>query len=298
MSKTPIWKAYLALALGTLIIATSAIFTRLADAPGSVISLYRMGIAAVALAIPFALSRRNHPPLTRRGLWLGALAGLFLAIDLAVWSSGVTYGGATIPTLLGNAAPLWVGLGALFIFREKLKPTFWLGLALAMLGALVVLGLDLGSDFEINRGGMLGLIGSFFYAAYMLVAQRGREQLDTFSFFWLTAAVGGVLLLLYCLAVGAPLTGYSQPTYVYLVMLGLFVQGGGWMLLNYAQGHLPASMVSPTLLSQPILTAIIAGPILGEWLSRGEWLGALGVLLGVVIVHRSRVAQPAPASEG
>ncbi|MCL4258025.1 MAG: DMT family transporter, partial [Anaerolineales bacterium] len=129
----------------------------------------------------------------------------------------------------------------------------------------------------------------------MLVAQRGREQLDTFSFFWLTAAVGSVLLLIFCLAVGAPLTGYSQQTYIYLLMLGLFVQGGGWMLLNYAQGHLPASMVSPTLLSQPILTAIIAGPILGEWLSRGEWLGALAVLLGVVIVHRSRVHSVAAA---
>ena len=68
MSKIPHWKAYLALALGTMIIATSAIFTRLAEAPGSVISLYRMGIAAVALAVPFALSRRNQPAITRRGL--------------------------------------------------------------------------------------------------------------------------------------------------------------------------------------------------------------------------------------
>ena len=104
-----------------------------------------------------------------------------------------------------------------------------------------------------------------------------------------------MLLLVFCIDVGEPLTGYSQSTYIYLLMLGLFVQGGGWMLLNYAQGHLPASMVSPTLLSQPILTAIIAGPILGEWLSRGEWLGALAVLVGVVIVHRSRVQATAPA---
>jgi len=293
--RTSPWKAYLALAAGTLIIATSAIFTRLADAPGSVVSLYRMGIAAAALAIPFAASRRRHGPLSRQGLWFGALAGFFLATDLAVWSSGVAYGGATIPTLLGNAAPLWVGLGALFIFREKLKPTFWLGLALAMLGALVVLGIEFGVEFEINRGGILGLVGSFFYAGYMLVAQPGRQHLDTFSFFWVTAAVGSVLLLLFCLITQVPLTGYSQQTYGYLLALGLVVQGGGWMLLNYAQGHLPASMVSPTLLIQPILTAIIAGPILGEWLSRGEWLGALAVLIGVVIVHRSRVHTAAAA---
>lgn len=288
-----LWKAYLALIVGILIIATSAIFTRLADAPGSVTSLYRMGIAAAGLAIPFAASRRKQPPLSRRGIGLAAWAGLFLAIDLATWASGITYGGATIPTLLGNAAPLWVGLGAFFLFREKLRPAFWVGLALAMLGALIVLGVDLGADFEINKGGMLGLAGSFFYAAYMLVAQRGREHLDTFSFFWITAAVGSILLLIFCLVIQAPLTGYSQQTYIYLLMLGLLVQGGGWMSLNYAQGHLPASMVSPTLLSQPILTAIIAGPILGEWLSPGEWLGAVAVLIGVIIVHRSRAPKAA-----
>jgi drug/metabolite transporter (DMT)-like permease len=51
-------------------------------------------------------------------------------------------------------------------------------------------------------------------------------------------------------------------------------------------------MVSPTLLTQPLITAIIAGPLLGEWLTRREWLGAMAVLLGVVIVHRSRAAAP------
>jgi len=296
MSKTPpSWKAYVALAVGTLIIGLSAIFTRLADAPGSVISLYRMSIVTLLLAIPFAGSRRNKPQLPRRAVWIAALAGLFLAIDLAAWSSGVTYGGATIPTLLGNAAPLWVGLGALFIFREKLKPTFWFGLALAILGALIVLGIDLNAHFEINLGGMLGLIGSVFYGAYMLAAQRGREQLDTLSFYWLTAAVASLVLLFICLGLQIPLFDYSKQTYIYLLLLGLVVQGGGWMALTYAQGHLPASMVSPTLLMQPLITAIIAGPLLGEWLTRGEWLGALAVLLGVVIVHRSRVTEVAPA---
>lgn len=294
-STRPKWKAYAALICGTLIIGLSAIFTRLAEAPGSIVSLYRMAIVTLAFAVPFAASRRHKPALPRRGIGIAALAGIFLAIDLAAWSSGVAYGGATIPTLLGNAAPLWVGLGALFIFRERLKPTFWLGLLLAMAGALVVLGIDLQAHIDLNLGGMLGLIGSFFYGGYMLTAQRGRDQLDTLSFFWLTAAVASVLLLLICLALQIPLFGYSQKTYLYLLVLGLLVQGGGWMALTYAQGHLPASMVSPTLLTQPLITAIIAGPLLGEWLTRREWLGAMAVLLGVVIVHRSRAAAPSPS---
>lgn len=294
MPANRIWKAYLALFIGILIIGTSAILTRWAGAPGSVVSLYRMSIGTLILTIPFASRLRRSRRLPRRGIWLAAIAGVFFALDLAAWATGITYGGATIPTLLGNAAPIWVGLGAWFLFRENLRPAFWFGLALALLGALVVLGVDLGADFALNKGGLLGLLGSLFYGSYMLVTQRGRDQLDTLTFFWISCLVSSFTLLVVCLLLGVSLTGYSNFTYLNFVLLGVVVQGAGWMAINYAQGHLPASMVSPSLLTQPLITAIIAGPLLGEWLTRGEWLGALAVLLGIIIVHRSRQAPAAP----
>lgn len=296
MSAHPSWKAYLALLIGILIIGTSAILTRWADAPGSVVSLYRMSIGTLVLTVPFASARLRKPRrLPRRGLALAALAGVFFALDLAAWATGITYGGATIPTLLGNAAPIWVGLGAWFLFRENLKPSFWFGLALALIGALVVLGLDLSADITINKGGLLGLLGSLFYGSYMLVTQRGRDQLDTLTFFWISCLVASFTLLLVCLLLAVPLSGYPQASYVNFILLGVLVQGVGWMAINYAQGHLPASMVSPSLLTQPLITAIIAGPLLGEWLTPGEWLGALAVLLGIIIVHRSRLPAAAAA---
>lgn len=296
--RNPLWKPYLALTLGIVILGFSAILTRWANAPGSVVSFYRMAIGTAVLTIPFASRFKLSKPLPRRGLWLAIGAGIFFALDLAAWATGITYAGATIPTLLGNTAPLWVGLGAWLLFRENLKPAFWLGLGLAMLGALVVLGLDFNNGFDFNKGAMLGLLGSLFYGAYMLTAQRSRDVLDTLSFFWIAALSSTITLFFLCLLINAPLLGYPTSTYINFLLLGVLVQAAGWMAINYSQGYLPASVVSPTLLSQPVLTAILAGPLLGEQFTTIEWLGGVAVVAGIVIVHRSRqikrlVAAPA-----
>jgi drug/metabolite transporter (DMT)-like permease len=65
-------------------------------------------------------------------------------------------------------------------------------------------------------------------------------------------------------------------------------QGIGWLAINYAQGHLPATLVAPTLLAQPVMTALLAIPILGEALVGIEILGGAIVLGGIYLVHRSR----------
>jgi drug/metabolite transporter (DMT)-like permease len=288
-------KALLALIFGVLVISSSAIMTDLADAPGSVVSFYRMGIGTLVLAIPFASRWRRSAALSTRGLWLAVLAGVFFGLDLAAWATGITHAGATIPTLLGNMAPVWVGLGAWLIFKEKLKPGFWLGLAVALAGMIAVLQLDFGGAMQVNAGALFGVVSAFFYGAYMLVTQKGRDHLDALSFFWVAALSSTITLAVLILVLQDPLTGYSTFTYLNFIGLGVVVQGIAWLAINYAQGYLPASLVSPTLLIQPVLTAFLAGPLLGETFSLQQWLGGAAVLLGIIIVYRSRVVRTAVA---
>src|SRR3954470_22159728 len=92
-------RAYLALALGVVCIGFSAIFTKWAHVDGPVSGFYRVAIATVVLAIPFAvkqmrarsagkeLSAEERPVRFTRVLILGAgLAGLFFALDLGFWN--------------------------------------------------------------------------------------------------------------------------------------------------------------------------------------------------------------------
>jgi len=77
-------------------------------------------------------------------------------------------------------------------------------------------------------------------------------------------------------------------TYVNLVGIALVTQVGAYLAITYALGHLPASIVSPTLLMQPVLTALLAVPLLGEHLSAVQISGGLIVIAGISLVHRSR----------
>ena len=282
------FSAYLALGIGVLSLGFAAIFVRWANAPGPVTSFYRLAVAVALLAWPFYRRVKARGNLPRQGLLIAVLGGLFFAGDLAFWASGVVLSGATNPTLLLNTAPLWVGLGALILFRERLNATFWTGLLVAMAGALVILGLDSLRALSFGLGALFGLLGGIFHAGYFLVTQRGRETLDALTYFWLAAVSSTLGLLVTSLVLHYPLTGYPTSTYLNFLALGLVTQVCGHLSINYALGYLPASIVAPTLLGQPVVTAILAGPLLGEGLSLGQVLGGISVLAGVYTVHRSR----------
>ncbi len=278
---------YLALGLGVLGLGFAAIFVRWANAPGPVASFYRLAITVFLLALPFSqrVKTRGSVPIT--GLKLAVLGGLFFAGDLAFWATGVVLSGATSPTLLLNTAPVWVGLGALALFRERLNTTFWIGLLVAMSGAFIVLGYGSLHALSLGLGAFFGLLGGIFHAGYFLTTQRGREVLDSLTYFWLAAVSSTLGLLVVSLAFGLPLTGYSPVTYLNFFALALIPQILGHFSINYALGYLPASIVSPTLLGQPVVTAILAGVLLGEKLSTLEILGGILVIAGVYAVHRS-----------
>lgn len=278
-------RAYIALALGLLGLGFSGIFVSLAQAPGATAGFYRMGVATAALAIPFALDIRKRGRLPRREVLIAMAAGAFFAGDIFFWNSGILISGPTNPTLMGNTAPIWVGLGAMVFFKQQLTRRFWIGLAIALGGAAVILGVDAMND--VGLGTFFGLISGMFYGGYFLIIQRSRRGLSTLSSFWIAAATSTILLAIVARLLNQPLTGYSTQTYLYLIGLGLVVQVGGQMLVSFSLGYLPAALVSPTLLGQPVLTALLAVPILGIPITPVQVGGGAAVLVGVFIVHRS-----------
>ncbi len=276
-----------ALGCAALALGMSAIFVKLAAVPGAGNGFYRMAIATVVLAIPVAAQARRLPVLPRRHLLYAVLAGVLFACDLLSWNTGVLIGSATNATLLANTSPVWVALGVWLLFGERLPAMFWGGLAVALAGTAVVVGRDVLAHPGFARGDLLGLLAGFFYGLFFLPSQRARERLPALFAWWVAAVSSAAVLLLASLALGQPLAGFPPRSFVWLAAVALVTQVGGYLSIAYALGHLPASLAAPALLLQPVITALLAVPLLGERLGAVQVLGGALVLAGMALVHRA-----------
>jgi len=279
---------YSALGMGLLIIGLAAIFIKLADAPGNVSTFYRMLIASAAMAIPFAFNFSKtvqKPPV--RIILLNVLAGFLFGLDMLMWSTGLDISGATMPTLFANTAPVWVGISAMIIFKEKLHKNFWFGLLVAFAGTAIVILQSGNNIIKVNAGSLLGLGAGFFYGMYYIITQYARKFINTIQYFWTSTTASALTIMLGLLIFNHPVTGYNTKTWLLFLVMGIIVQVCGWLLLNYVQGHLPAALVSPTMLGQPVITAFFAILLLDEKFSVFDVIGGIIVIAGIFVVHRS-----------
>jgi drug/metabolite transporter (DMT)-like permease len=287
MDKKKLLTAYLALISGILALSLSALFVRWANAPGLVTTCYRMIIAAFVFGILFW---RQPGTLRKRLLkwwYFPLLGGLFSALDHGMWSTAVNLTQMGNATLFNNLAPLWVSLAAVLIWKEKLGKWFWFGLLLTLSGALVVLGTNLLNNPQFSNGDILALISSLFYAMYFLNTQKSRQVLNTISYVFGSTLATALILWTYCFLNGYQLFGYDTNTYLAFLGAALISQVIGYFSIGYALGNLPAAIVSPTMITQPVITALLAIPLAGEVLLTGQWIGGFVTLLGIYFINRS-----------
>ena len=284
---------YIALTIGISALSLSAMFVRWAEAPGPVTGFYRLLISTILLTPLFVRQQKQLAPVEKKYLLFPIIAGIFTAFDFAFWNSSLKYTTAANATLLGNTAPLWVALIALIIFREKLRGVFWFGLVIALTGAVLVMGSDFLHHPTLGLGDLLASAAAIFYASYQLTTQRGRKYIDPFRYIWLVGVSATIGMFIINLAMSNSFTGYSAQTWIIFFVTAIVSQMVGYLAITYALGHLPASIVSPTLIGQPILTTLLAIPMLGEIPNAMQWFGGAIALAGIYIINQS-YNQPQP----
>jgi drug/metabolite transporter (DMT)-like permease len=280
----------LALFLGASAIGFAPIFMRLSESGPISTAFWRLALAAPVLWLGVWLSRQQSSaparPLSRTDQKLLIGAGFFFAADLFVWHLSLEYTSVANATLLPNMAPVFVTLGAWLIFRQRITRTFLLGMALAMMGAALLIGQSLNVSNDQLLGDMLALGTAVFYAGYILSTKHLRERVAALTVMAWSSTVCGLLLLPAALLMGeqfVPLTAVG-----WLVLLGLawvsHVSGQGMIVFSLAA--LPATFSSVSLLWQPVMAAMLAWLLLDETLVPLQLLGGVIVLAGIFIARR------------
>ena len=279
--------AYLALGIGILALSLSAMFVRWANAPGPVTAFYRL-FFSIFLLLPFFLPRLKTSGSIKSGFVLFPLAaGFFTACDLGLWTSSLAYTTAANATLLGNTAPLWVALGTWLIFKRRLTPAFWRGLTVTLLGAALIMGTDFLLHPRLGIGDAMAIFTGVFYGGYFLVTERSRLHFDPITHIWLVGVGASLTLFVINRVLQYPVTGYPAKTWFVFLATAVVSQLIGYLALAYALGHLPASIVAPTMILQPVVTTLLAIPLLGEIPSIWQGLGGAIALVGIFLINQS-----------
>lgn len=281
-----------ALILGASLLGFAAMLVRWSTPAGPLaIGFYRMAIALPPVAwLAWTARRTGRPEAPRARLWAGA-AGLCFVADLWMWHSALRHTSAANATLLVALAPIWVAVVSVAWMGARLRRRFWLGVVLALAGALV-LGFAKGARWGTGLGELLGALASLAYGAFTLALGRARRDLSApEALFWVVlccAALFGILGLIQ----GESFAGYPGRAWWALAGLGLVVQVAAWWLITWGMGHVPTNMGAMGLMVQPVATVILGWLLLGEALQPMQGAGTLLVLAGIAACAFTPPAAP------
>lgn len=296
-------RALAALIGGAVLIGLAPIFVRLSETGLTATAFWRTALSLPLLALFLrgggATAGKTAP---REGLRLLLLAGLFFGADLSVWHQSIRYTSVANATLMANVAPVFVTLAAFLFFGERFRRSFIGGLALALIGATVLVSGSLRIGRESVLGDLCGLLAAVFYAGYILLVSRARSRaLNPFSagevMFWTTLA-SATLLLPVSLLAGEQMLPQTARGWGVLIGLALLSHCAGQGLIAYALAHLPAAFSAVGLLVQPLAAAVFAWLLLAEPLGPRQAAGAAIVLAGILICRMSVTTPKGETTQG
>ncbi|WP_051065669.1 DMT family transporter [Micromonospora lupini] len=277
-----------AVGLAVVAVSSSAPLIAYAAAPALAIAFWR-NLLAVAVLSPFSLARRRAE---FRRLAVGAgrreglfcvLSGVALAGHFATWVPSAKLTSVAAATALVATQPVWQGLIARAQGR-RLPPVVWIGIAVAVGGAVIATGADAGISGRAVVGDLLAVTGGMFAAVYTAFGERARASISTTTYTTICYGICALILLVICLVGGVRMTGFDGRTWLAILALVAGAQLLGHSMFNYALQKIPATTVSVLILLEAPGAALLGWAWLGQLPRPYALLGMALLLVGVVVV--------------
>ena len=277
------------LAVAVAAVSTSAPLIKGAAGPTLVIAFWRNALSVPVVGAWVALRRTDRvgwSERTARERRLSRIAGLLLAAHFATWIPSVSFTSVASSVALVATQPVWAALIALYR-GERIPSGMWMGIVLALAGAVVLTGVDFSISQRALFGDLLALLGGMLAAAYVTVGAEVRRTVSTGGYALSCYGVAAVALLVVCLVGQQPLVGHDAGTWWAIVGLVVGAQLLGHTLLNRVLRAISPTTVSVAILFEILGASLIARIAFGETPPVGAWPAAVLIGAGVVMVVRS-----------
>jgi drug/metabolite transporter (DMT)-like permease len=285
---------FILLVIGATAIGNSSVLVRLAEAEPAATAFWRMLTAMPVLFLWALLERKqtetNTKPLGfNRQLFLPSLiAGFCFAFDL--WLSNISLGLTTMTSfiILVHLAPVVVVIVAWFWFGERPTTGVFIALALAIIGAalLVQSGRSSGAPRNALLGDLAAVAAAFGYAGFILALRRARHFGDTGLVSLIAAASCAVFTLIIAKLMGETLMPKSLYSFAMLAIMGVVCHAFGQGLQTYAINSLGASVTSI------VLVYGVAVTVFGGWLVFSEVPNLLQFSGGILVLAAVILCRP------
>lgn len=250
--------------------------------------MYRLAFSVVILAVPLLWRRPKHTE--RRDVLLSLISGVFLAAHFGTWFFSLKLTSIASSTVLVSTHPFLVLLYGYFAWGEKTRGWAIVGVAMAVAGAILVSWGDFHLDATALLGDLLAFLGAATVSGYFLIGRYVRKRTDAVEYSTITYASAAGVLFLAALSWGNPLTGFSPINWWIFAALAVFPTIFGHTLFNWALKFLPASVISVSILGEPIGASLLAWLIWRTAPGGVSLVGGLLILAGIGLFQWRREA--------
>ncbi|PVZ68454.1 EamA family transporter [Pelagibaculum spongiae] len=241
---------------------------------------FLMGSLALLPLLWLLPDKKPHPTSTPKGVWFGGLAlGLLLFCGASLQQVGLQYTTAGKAGFITGLYIVLVPVIGLF-FAQKTRSITWFGALIALAG-LYFLTIEKGSG--INKGDVLELIGSVFWAAHVLLVGWLAPKHNTLTLSSIQFAVCGVLSLAVALPLETITIDAIGKSWLPLAYAGLMSTAIAYTLQIVGQKKAPAAHASIILSLEAVFAVLGGWLLLDEHLTERALIGCGLMMAGMLI---------------
>jgi len=242
----------------------------------------RFAISTIALA-PFAWTPLRALP--REGFLAGVGVGALLAAAYGLQTAGLDLTTVASTGFITGLYVVFTPLLALALFGTRMPRAVWVGVALAVLGLLLLSGVPGGS----TAGNAL-VLASALAAAFQIVAmERFAPRYDPRALTFLQMATSFVGFAVLAVVLGQVEVPRGWTVWGALLVTGLFAGALGYLVATWVQARTTAARAALVFTLEAPFAALFGVLLADEVLGWAGWLGCAVMMTGIVL------AEPAAA---